>query len=228
MALPRINLHELLLGELREMIGRGELQPGTKIPETELCARFDVSRTPLREALKVLAAEGLLELRPRRGAVVASVTHEEIDELFPIMAMLEGLAGELLCARIDMSGIALLRGIHDAMMADFIQRDEPAYLRGNRHFHETLFALAGNATLQQMYGQILCRIRACRFVVHKSEAAWHRAIGEHDAIMEAITTRDGPRLSCLLREHVTGVTVEIAREALDRALIGVKPTAEGA
>lgn len=220
MALPRINLHELLLGELREMIGRGDLQPGTKIPEAELCVRFDVSRTPLREALKVLAAEGLLELRPRRGAVVASVTHQEIDELFPIMAMLEGLAGELLCARINAGGIAMLRGIHNTMMADFSRRDEPAYLRANRQFHETLFALAGNATLQQMYGQILSRIRACRFVVHKSEAAWQRAVGEHDAIMQALAARDGPRLSSLLREHVTGVTVEIAREALDRVPIG--------
>jgi DNA-binding GntR family transcriptional regulator len=108
-AILRRSLHDELATRLRDMIVNGELKPAQKIPEAELCERFGVSRTPMREALKVLAAEGLINLLPNRGAVVAKITQQEIDELFPIMGALEALAGELACARIDEPALVEIR-----------------------------------------------------------------------------------------------------------------------
>src|ERR1700685_2379658 len=97
----RRGLHYELAARLLDMIVDGELKPAQKVPEAELCERFGVSRTPMREALKVLAAEGLINLLPNRGAAVAKITQQEIEELFPIMGALEALAGELACAKMD-------------------------------------------------------------------------------------------------------------------------------
>ncbi|UFN50561.1 GntR family transcriptional regulator [Roseomonas sp. OT10] len=218
--IPRHSLHDMLVGGIREMIVSGELRPGGKVPEAQLCERFDVSRTPLREALKVLAAEGMIQLLPRRGAVVAQVTPEEIEELFPIMAVLEGLAGEMLCRHADAARIAALRAVHDRMMGEYARGDEPAYLRSNREFHDLLFVAAGNATLHAFYQQILTRIRAFRFIARKSPDNWRQAAEEHERIMEAIEARDGAKLSRLLRRHVNGVTVKIAQDALRQAVDG--------
>lgn len=213
-ALFRYNLHDALVAGIREMVVAGTLRPGDKVPEQELCQRFGVSRTPLREALKVLAAEGMLQLLPRRGAIVARVSPEEIDELFPVMGALEALAGELVCRRASDAEIGQLRAIHDRMMDAYEAGDEPTYLQANRSFHETLVAAAGNATLQSTYMQILLRTRAFRFVARKSAENWRAAVSDHQQIMEALAARNASRLSRLLRRHVMGVTVKIARDAL--------------
>jgi DNA-binding GntR family transcriptional regulator len=214
-ALPRLNLHDMLVASVRELIARGEMRPGDKISEQALCKRFDVSRTPLREALKVLAAEGIVQLRPRQSPIVARISGQEIEELFPIMAALEELAGQLLCKRITDAEIGELRAIHDRMVEEYQREDEPAYLASNRLFHQSLFAMAGNPTLEIFYNQILARTRAFRFVVRKSEANWKLAVEDHVKIIEAIESRDARRLPRLLRQHVLGVTVQIARATLE-------------
>lgn len=213
-ALLRFNLHDMLVSAIREMVAAGELRPGDKIPEQDLCRRFEVSRTPLREALKVLASEGMLQLLPRRGAIVARVSPEEIDELFPIMAALEALAGELVCKRITPDELAELQDIHERMLRDYGAGNEPAYLQENRRFHETLVRLAANPTLHACYVQILTRTRAFRFVARKSSENWKVAVDDHNQIMDALRARNAARLSRLLRRHVLGVTVKIARDAL--------------
>ncbi|PTQ13034.1 GntR family transcriptional regulator [Sphingomonas oleivorans] len=215
--IPRQSLHDALTPSLRGMILGGELKPGAKIPERQLCERFGVSRTPLREALKVLAAEGLIELLPQRGAIVAQISAEDIEELFPIMAALEALAGELACERATDADIARIRALHDQMMESYRIDDEDNYLRLNRLVHEAIFDIARNDTLAAMYQQILMRIHAHRFIVRKSEANWKSAVEEHEQIMEALAARDKRRLSRLLRKHVTGTTARIARESVERA-----------
>src|SRR6185437_5525422 len=152
--LVRRSLHETLVAPLRDMIVNGELRPGEKVPEEVLCARFGVSRTPIREALKVLAAEGALQILPHRGAVVAGITEAEIEELFPIMASLERLAGTLACKRASDRDIARVRKLHDAMAERYRAGDEAGYLRHNRLVHEALFDLASNETLSAFYQQI--------------------------------------------------------------------------
>jgi DNA-binding GntR family transcriptional regulator len=190
-----------------------------------LAARFGVSRTPIREALKVLAAEGVLQILPHRGAIVARITEEQIAELFPVMASLERLAGLLACERAGEADIARVRALHDRMMEHFKAGNEAEYLRQNRLVHEAFFEIAGNATLSAFYQQILTRIHACRFVVRKSPEHWAAAVAEHEQMMAALEARDGPRLASLLEEPVTGTTAGIAR-AFIRRVEAEAPAAE--
>ncbi|MBS7543890.1 GntR family transcriptional regulator [Ancylobacter oerskovii] len=212
----RHSLHESLVAPLREMILQGELRPGEKVPEEELSERFGVSRTPIREALKVLAAEGVLQILPHRGAIVARITEEQIEELFPIMASLERLAGLLACQQATDADVARVRALHERMVECYQSGDEVEYLRHNRLIHEAFFAIAGNATLSAFYQQILTRIHACRFVVRKSRAHWQAAVDEHTQMIEAFEARNAVRLAALLETHVTGTTVGIARAFVSR------------
>jgi DNA-binding GntR family transcriptional regulator len=212
--LLRQSLHETLVAPLREMIVKGELRPGEKVPEEELCLRFGVSRTPIREALKVLAAEGVLQILPHRGAIVAEITEAQIAELFPVMAALERLAGSLACTNASERDIARIRKLHNAMMAHYRAGNEAAYLEHNRLIHEAIFELARNETLSALFQQILTRINACRFSMRKSAAHWERATKEHEAIIKALEARDGPRLADLLEKHVTETAVAIARSVI--------------
>jgi DNA-binding GntR family transcriptional regulator len=207
-------LHDNVTEALREMIVEGELLPGTKIREHALCTRFGISRTPLREALKVLASEGLIQLMPRRGAFVAEITQIEIDELFPIMAALEALAAETACMRMTGDNVETLRNMHDQIYAFHAAGAERDYLRVNREIHLHLFEIAGNASLMAIYEQLLVRTHSVRFVARKTPEQWQRAVDEHAAIMGAIEQRDGPRLANLLVSHLLHTAVPIARQSL--------------
>ena len=172
--IARRSLHHEVASLIRDMIIAGELAPGIRIAEAELCARFGVSRTPLREALKVLAVEGLVVLQPNRGAAVARITPEEIDELFPIMGVLEALAGEIACERLSEQDLAEIEGLH-ADMVDAHRRGEwVACSKLNRAIHEKIFAVAGNAALIQLYQTLMVRIHAARFVARARRRAGAR------------------------------------------------------
>ena len=212
----RSSLHDTLVSHLREMILKGELRPGDKLPEQKLCERFGVSRTPMREAVKVLAAEGVLRLLINRGAIVAETTPEEIEELFPIMAALEAVAGEQACRNASVEQVVQLRRLHDAMIGHYEAGEEVAYLRHNRLIHEAIVEMTGNATLAGMYQQILTRIHCVRFTIGKSTEQWDKAIAEHEEIVVALEQRDGKRLADLLKAHVLDTTVRITQDYINR------------
>jgi DNA-binding GntR family transcriptional regulator len=200
--ISRRSLHGELVDLLYDMVLEGDLRPGDKINEQALCARFGVSRTPLREALKVLASGGLVILAPNRGATVARISREEIDHLFPIMGALEALAGELACARITDAEVAKIRKLHDQMVRHYEKREPAPYLKLNRAIHEAIFAAAGNAELTQLYHTIMVRTHAVRFTAKKSPSRWGEAVEDHVQMMEALDTRDGRKLSALLKDHL--------------------------
>lgn len=200
--IARRSLHDEVAGLVRDMIITGDLVAGEKIPEAALCARFGVSRTPLREALKVLAAEGLVTLTPNRGATVAKITADEIDELFPIMGMLEALAGEIVCGRLTSADLSRLEKLHATMVAHYSRGDWTAYAKANRAIHEALFEIAGNATLSSLYQQLMIRIHAVRFVARKSPERWREAVDDHERMMVALRARNGGKLAAILREHL--------------------------
>jgi DNA-binding GntR family transcriptional regulator len=200
--IARRSLHGELVDLLHDMVLSGELRPGDKVNEQALCARFGVSRTPLREALKVLASGGLVILSPNRGATVAQISPQEVDELFPIMGALESLAGELAAVRISDEGIRRLRAMHDEMVAHYQNADQAPYLKLNRAIHEAIFAAAGNAELTQLYHTIMVRTHAVRFTAKKSPERWNEAVEDHVRIIEALEARDGPRLGTLLKDHL--------------------------
>jgi DNA-binding GntR family transcriptional regulator len=216
-------LHDNVTDALRDMIVSGELLPGKKVQEHALCIRFGISRTPLREALKVLASEGLVQLMPRRGAFVAEITQTEIEELFPIMAALEALAAEAACLKITDDNIKMLATLHRQMYAFHAAGAERDYLRLNRQIHHSLFEVAGNASLTAIYEQLLVRIHSVRFVARKTPEQWQRAVDDHVAIMAAIEQRDGPGLAKLLKSHLLDTAIPIARRSIsDKALVRPK------
>lgn len=211
--IARRSLAAELTGRLRDMIVEGTLKAGEKISEPELCLQFGVSRTPLRESLKVLAAEGLVELQPNRGARVARIAPEAVEELFPIMGMLEALAGELACARLADEDLADLEAMHDAMVGHWRRGAWVPYSRLNRAIHEEIFRIAGNATLAALYQNLMVRIHAVRFVARKSPERWAEAVEDHERIMAALRARDGAGLSALMREHLRH-KADVVHEAL--------------
>jgi len=200
--IARKGLHEEVAARLRDMIVEGGLEPGIRVPERELCERFGISRTPLREALKILAAEGLIDLQHHRGAVVSRLTAESLDDLFQVMGTLEALAGEIACERADAAAIANIRGFHERMLGHHARDELSDYFRLNQQIHESIVAAAGNPVLTQVYRGLSVRIRRARYMANLSNARWDRAVAEHELILEALIARDGVRLGGLLREHL--------------------------
>lgn len=217
--IARSSLHGELVPLVRDMIIGGELQPGDKIPEQALCERFGVSRTPLREALKVLAAEGLITLSLNRGSAVARITAKEVDELFPIMGALEALAGETACARMTRKELARLQQLHDEMVEAYERGDWGPYIRLNRVIHEALVEIADNEALTSLYNNLMVRIHSVRYVAKKSAERWKEAVEDHERLMEALRARNGPLVAEILREHLRH-KAGMVREAMEAAAQG--------
>jgi DNA-binding GntR family transcriptional regulator len=198
-----LTLHDGLLGRLRDMIVEGELAPGTRLRERELTEWLGVSRTPLREALKVLAAERLIELTPNRGARIASLSEDDIQHMFELMGAFEGLAGRLAAARASEADLLELQAMHLQMRAHYVRKDLPAYFRLNQAIHRRIVAAAGNPLLTHSYDQLAGRIRRPRFLASQwSAQRWAQAIEEHEGIMAALAARDGALVSRLLEAHL--------------------------
>jgi len=198
----RRSLHDELVERLRELIVEGELEAGGKIPENELCARFGVSRTPLREALKVLATEGLVTLTPNRGASVSLLTLQDLEEVFPVMGALESLAGELACATITDPELARIRALHEDMVACWREGDRPGYFRLNQAIHQAVLEATRNPTLIAAHRALSGRIRRARYLANMSQARWAEAVREHEAILAALEARDAARLGRMLKRHL--------------------------
>ena len=201
-AIPRRSLHDELVERLRRQIVEGGLEPGQKISEKALCAAYDVSRTPLREALKVLAREGLVVLTPHRGAHVSMLTVEDIEEAFPVIGALEALAGELACERATDGEITKISFLNMKMATAYRNRDRRKYFRLNQQIHEALAAAARNPTLNQMRSTLDGRVSRARYYANIPTARWDQAMGEHDAIVAALKARDGERLGRILKDHL--------------------------
>jgi len=195
-------VHTNLLENLREVFVRGEVPPGQKVPEALLCERFGVSRTPLREALKVLAAEGQVELLPNRGARVREPTLEEVDGLFAVAGALESLAGEQACERITPAELDGLSDLHRRMKDCFDRRDMLPYYDLNRQIHESIIRAARNPVLLAQYAILNARIRRIRFTSPMTEEIWTRAMAEHEGMLNALARRDGAALSGILKTHL--------------------------
>jgi DNA-binding GntR family transcriptional regulator len=198
----RRSLAEELAERLRDLIVAGDLASGSKIEETELCLQFGVSRTPLREAVKILANEGLVVLTPNRGARVATTTADEIAELFPVMGALERLAGELAVKGLDAKTLARVEALYVTMVTCRKVDDWLGYSKANRAIHEAIFVVAGNAALHQIYQQLMVRIHSVRFVIKQPSSAWDQAVADHEAMLLALRARDGAKLGRILRRHL--------------------------
>lgn len=195
-------LHEEAADRLRDMIIEGKLVPGERIPEQAVCDRLGVSRTPLREALKMLATEGLVVLQPNRGATVANPSAEEVDQTFRVIGAMEALAGELACEHVDAADVAEIRALHYQMVLHRTRQELPEYFKLNQQIHERIVEASGNAVLVETYRRLIGRIRRHRYIANLTAQRWDQAIREHEEMLEALDARDGTRLAAILRRHL--------------------------
>lgn len=195
-------LHQEAAVRLRQLIVEGDIAPGAKLNERQLAARLQVSRTPLREAIKMLAAEGLVELLPNRGAVAAQLSAQDVADTFEVMAGLEGQSGELAAQRISAGELAEIRALHYEMLAAYTRRDLSTYYRLNARIHERINAAARNPVLAHTYRNVNARLQALRFRSNFDERKWQRAVKEHEAMLDLLAGRDAAGLRALLVQHL--------------------------
>ena len=210
-AIARTSLHHELVSRLQALIINAELEPGSKVPEKLLCDQFGVSRTPLREALKVLASDGLVRLEPNRGAWVTRVTVEEVEEVFPVLGSLEALSGELACQNITDAEIEAIQDLHASMLKSYEERDLGAYFSINQKIHRAILVAARNSTLTSSCQALSLRMQRARYLANMTEGRWQDAVQEHESILEFLIARDGPNLSRTLLGHMNSKRLSIVR-----------------
>lgn len=201
-AINRRPLHREVADRLRTLIMHGELAPGERLNERVLAERFNISRTPLREAIKILSLEGLVKLLPNRGAEVVQLTQSSVEDMFQVMGALEALAGELACMRATDDDIAEIRSLHEQMFEFFKAGDRAAYFSLNQRIHQKIVACAGNAELSAMYVNLTQRVHRARYMANFSRRRWSQAMQEHDEILDALSQRDSARLNSILKAHL--------------------------
>jgi DNA-binding GntR family transcriptional regulator len=201
-SIPRASLHEHAATRLRQMLVEGAISPGAKLNERELCDLLQVSRTPLREAIKMLASEGLVELLPHRGAIAVALDEQAVRDTFEVMGGLEALSGELAAQRITDEELAEIRATHYEMLAAYTRRDLSNYYRLNAQIHRAINAAAKNPVLSATYDRINARLQALRFRSNQDGAKWKSAMAEHEQMMEALAAHDGAAMRKVLASHL--------------------------
>lgn len=197
----RATLPAQVAERLRDMIAEDELSAGTKLNERELTGHLQISRTPLREALKMLAGEGLVQLVPNRGAFVANPSANEVEDMLEAMGALEAMCGELACARATEAELAAIRKTHVRMATAYERRERHTYFKLNQEIHHQIARASRNATLQHMHETLNARLYRVRFMSNKTDR-WQTAIEEHEAITDALERRDAALLRRLLYAHL--------------------------
>lgn len=180
----------------------GHFLPGTKLDEAELCERYGASRTPIREALKLLAAEGLVEIRPRRGAIVPEVNPMTLCEMFEVMAELEAMCGRLAARRIQEDEKVQLLHLHKRCEEYLESNDSENYYEMNRQFHFQIYSASHNTFLIEQASSLHKRLHPYRRLQLRVNNRMNNSFAEHNEIVQAIIGGDETKAATLLREHV--------------------------
>lgn len=187
---------------LRRAIYSHELISGDPIDEKGLCETFGISRTPLREALKVLASEGLVELVPRRGCFVRKLELNELNELFPVMAVLEGLCARETVKNLDDERLAELERLHAQLETEAAAGDVDAYYETNFVFHKAVEDLSGNRCLQRVISDLRKVLRLARHTQLTLPGRLQQSLNEHRSIMAAFRLRDADEVDRCMQAHL--------------------------
>ncbi len=201
--IDRPTLHHVVVSRIRDMIIEGQLVVGKRIHEGQLGAQLGVSRTPLREALKVLANEGLVELVPSRGATVRKLTVKDAKDMLDVLVALEQIAGPITCRNATDAQICDVRRVHDEMLGFFVARNRLQYFKRNQQIHSALISLSGNESLALVYDILQSRMRRIRFIGDQKDESWSAAVHEHEEMIAALEARDGERLARATMNHLT-------------------------
>jgi DNA-binding GntR family transcriptional regulator len=184
------------------MIIQDKLSPGDRIPERQICKKLNVSRTPLREALHTLASEGLIDLIPNRGAVIAAPSAHEVADMLQVLGVLEAFAGERACRLITQEEVNEIKALQYEMLAAFSRGDRLQYFKLNQSIHLAIVKAARSRTLLSYHSQLNARLYRIRYQSNLRNEQWSGAVEEHNELLEALEKRDDVKLSKLLREHL--------------------------
>jgi DNA-binding GntR family transcriptional regulator len=196
------NLPEVIFQKLRSLLVEGKIAPGSKLNERELAESLHVSRTPIREAIRRLAAEGLVELITNRGAIALQLSLEDVVHTFDVIAQLEGFSGELAANNISDATLSELEALQYEMMASYARRDLSSYYKLNLRIHHLINQAANNPILSRLFSQVNARIEALRFRSNQDGVKWEKAVEEHQEMLEALKARDGVRMRKIMISHV--------------------------
>ncbi len=195
-------LRQQVADHLRAEILEGRLPPGTELGEATLAASLHVSRGPLREALGQLAAEKLVTIVPRKGAIVRRLTRQEFLDAYQVREALESLAIRLAVPRMSDAERTILHEMCDQMDAAARRGDSDEFIRINHDFHELLVQASGNETLAEMHGQLMAQMGRLLKQSVQLRGGVERSAAEHREILAAIDRGDAPAAASLLEEHI--------------------------
>jgi DNA-binding GntR family transcriptional regulator len=201
-AITTRTLHDQVASRIRDLIIEGTLEPGSRIDEAQLVEELGVSRTPFREALRTLAAEGLVIVRPSKGSIVRKLTSEDVFSMLEVLGHLEKLAGELACERASNEEISALVELHERMMQHYRTRDRMPYYKLNQEFHSRLAELSKNATLQEMQANLQAKLKRIRYIGNQRPESWAGAVSDHEEMVIALKDRDAGLLGETMANHL--------------------------
>jgi DNA-binding GntR family transcriptional regulator len=197
------SLHEEVAAQLRDRIFAGELMPGVFLDEAQLAQQMNISRTPLREALKVLTAEGLVRHEPRRGCFVREVTEKDLDEIFPVIALLEGRCAREAALHATDADLQALEVLHDKLSRHAKARRISDYYAVNYAIHEAIITLADNRWLAQVIGDLRKILKLARLQQLYAPGRLEQSLTEHLAVFAALRARDPEGAEAAMRTHLT-------------------------
>lgn len=209
-------LYQEVAERLRERIFSHELPPGTWVDEQAVADQYGISRTPLREALKVLASEGLVTLKPRRGCYVTEISETDLDEIFSVLALLEGQCAATTARDASDDQLRQLLAMHQALEGAARRGDINQFFEGNQAFHARLQEITGNRWLQHCIDDLRKVVKLSRHHSLFSEGRLEQSLGEHRLILDAFIERDAALAEQRMREHIHGGRSALARIAAAR------------
>lgn len=198
------SLHEQIASQIRDMIIEGYLKSGDRIDEVSLATKLGVSRTPFREALRTLAAEGLIDSKRSRGSVVRTLTPKDVHDMLELLGHIEALAGKLVCENASDKQIAEMLDLHEEMLGLWRSRRRMEYYKLNQDFHSRLSLYCGNQILAETQANLQARLKRIRFLGTRTYDYWDIAVEEHEEMAAALRVRDGDRLGEAMKQHLTG------------------------
>lgn len=188
---------------LRDRIIREVLLPGSRLIEREISEELGVSRTPVREAIKELAAEGLVELRPNRGAEVATFDPRQAEDLFEVLAELEALAVQRFVRQMTVDSLSELERLHAELSRNYRDGDLESYFTTNTAIHDLLIRRAGNTILAETHKRLLTRSRLGRHMaIASDQLRWAESLDEHEHLMTAVRRHDEVAAAAVWRRHL--------------------------
>ncbi|MGY6270226.1 GntR family transcriptional regulator [Achromobacter denitrificans] len=206
-SVPDLSIHHptlpaVVAEKLRQLIIDGTFKPGTWLNERDLCEQLKISRTPLREAYRMLASDGLVTLQPKRGAMVIELSADDVKNIFDVLSVLEGLAVRSAAEQATDAELAHIAQLHAQMRENYEKRDIRAYFAASMGTHIAINRAAHNPALTHAYDRLNLQVQALRYKSNFDSDEWTAAVADHEAFVQALMERDGERAEQLIRRHV--------------------------